>query len=673
MKRVTFSKGAWGIGACVFLTYGFMTPSEGMDEIIASPNWEMIVDEYGYSDLALDLRPGYEGREYLSGEWAAAIGYTMNTYEFWPTWLNPDFIYPDWKSNSDFALESDQRGIFNAYGFAVLRSTIANSVFRILITSEMIDTTNGIPQGVAAQSGPAGAFTTSDRYVFRQSFQITNISGEPLSNVKFFKFLHSLQAVRAVYDDRDYGPALNGYRYTVSQQGHDIGRGGASSLAAVHFDTVALQANVPPTSWEVGRYGIEGQDSHEYGGGKPSVGVHWSVESDALSGLDSFSPPEKWVSGAMRFNLGALAPGASTSIVFLMSLRTDTITQTAQGTAWGNNASGQCRAPAATIREIAAGGSHSLGLGINGGVIGWGTNSSGQINVPPACASNVAAIAAGGNHSLALKKDGTVIGWGDNTYHQISVPSGLTGVEAIAAGGNHSLALKNDGTVIGWGDDTYGQANAPAGMINVIAIAAGGNHSLALKNDGTVIGWGDDTYGQANAPAGMINVIAIAAGGRHSLVLQNDGAVLGWGDITEGQIEVPWFSESVKAIAAGGAHSLALMANGTVVGWGDNSYGQTEVPAGLGRVRAIAAGGTHTLALIAIPPALGISRSGQHAVLSWSAAWAPEIEGAILEQANSLLTGGWAEAPSLGTVDGVLFKVYVPTSVASRFFRLRIP
>ncbi|MEI7898872.1 MAG: hypothetical protein WCK89_01370 [bacterium] len=45
----------------------------------------------------LDNTPGFQGREYLSGEWGAAIGYEVaGKPAVPPQWLEPHFSYPDW-------------------------------------------------------------------------------------------------------------------------------------------------------------------------------------------------------------------------------------------------------------------------------------------------------------------------------------------------------------------------------------------------------------------------------------------------------------------------------------------------------------------------------------------------------------------------------------------------
>ena len=45
---------------------------------LANPHWNITLTDFGYSDFLLDNTPGFEGREYLSGEWGAAVGYQVS-------------------------------------------------------------------------------------------------------------------------------------------------------------------------------------------------------------------------------------------------------------------------------------------------------------------------------------------------------------------------------------------------------------------------------------------------------------------------------------------------------------------------------------------------------------------------------------------------------------------
>jgi alpha-tubulin suppressor-like RCC1 family protein len=165
--------------------------------------------------------------------------------------------------------------------------------------------------------------------------------------------------------------------------------------------------------------------------------------------------------------------------------------------------------------------------------------------------SGVKDIAAGGYHSLALKEDGTVFAWGLNTVGQLGVGgnatrytpvqvSDLTRVKEIEAGEWHSLALRETGSVFAWGANYRGQLGdestqnaykrvAVSNLSGVKTIDAGSFHSLALKTDGTVWAWGansedgqlgDGTKTDRNSPVQVQNLSGvqdISGGGRHSL------------------------------------------------------------------------------------------------------------------------------------------------------------
>jgi hypothetical protein len=163
----------------------------------------------------------------------------------------------------------------------------------------------------------------SNRYVLRQSYEITNISGQEITGLQAFQFLHGLECTRAIYDNRDYGGTFGSYQYDITQRGtstyYDWNTGEEHEIE----DLVAFHSSLEPTAWEVGFFGQETIDDHAWG--KPSVGVHLSVENNSLNGTDFFDPPppnELWVSGAQRYNLGALLPGASVTFDVLLSIRT---------------------------------------------------------------------------------------------------------------------------------------------------------------------------------------------------------------------------------------------------------------------------------------------------------------------------------------------------------------
>lgn len=249
------------------------------------------------------------------------------------------------------------------------------------------------------------------------------------------------------------------------------------------------------------------------------------------------------------------------------------------------------------VTAVAAGGFHSLALKNDGTVWSWGENTNGQLgngaNANATIAQPVSTgqtgvasinrIAAGGSHSLALDVNGHVWAWGYNGYGQLGNNSTtdsnlpvqvlsqdgktpLSNIIAIAAGGAFSVAVDNTGAVWAWGYNGFGQLGDET-LVNkslpvkvtgitapVVAITAGLDHVLALDGNGAVWAWGYNGLGQlgnnttinSSAPVKLLGFIA-------SLTSTVDG---------------------VSPILAAGHHTLARQSDGTLWAWGDNAYSQ---------------------------------------------------------------------------------------------------
>ncbi|KAK2420282.1 Regulator of chromosome condensation (RCC1) family protein [Trifolium repens] len=136
------------------------------------------------------------------------------------------------------------------------------------------------------------------------------------------------------------------------------------------------------------------------------------------------------------------------------------------------------------IVQAAIGGWHCLAVDDHGKAYAWGGNEYGQcgeeperkddngrplrrdIVIPQPCAPKlvVRQVAAGGTHSVVLTREGHVWTWGQpwppGDIKQISVPvrvQGLENIRLIAVGAFHNLALQEDGTLWAWGNNEYGQ------------------------------------------------------------------------------------------------------------------------------------------------------------------------------------------------------------------------
>lgn len=288
----------------------------------------------------------------------------------------------------------------------------------------------------------------------------------------------------------------------------------------------------------------------------------------------------------------------------------------------------------APIRSVSLGGGHSQFLLTDGtvwasgaGFFGCLAEGSRMLSPVPlrieGLPGPVKQVAAGGGHSMALLEDGSVWTWGRDDYGQLGdgadaetkpgraiqqhsgrdypcrfTPSrveGLPEVASIASGGGQSLALLPDGTVLSWGFNDCGQLgdgtnthrNTPSkvdGLAGVTALAGGYHHTLALLEDGTVRGFGLNDRGQLGNGENTNSTRPVEVRGLTGVT--SIAAVGGGSDAEPGNA----------------GHSIALRADGTVWAWGCNDHGElgdgtTEsrnVPTqvtGLSGVRAVTVGG----------------------------------------------------------------------------------
>lgn len=298
---------------------------------LANPHWNITLTDFGYSDFLLDNTPGFEGREYLSGEWGAAVAYQVSGgASVTPQWLQPMFLYPDWPTNSTFTLVSPlTQTALNADNLPVAQSVIANADLQITQRFEMLDTVTGTPMGTTpASAAGAGSFNQSNRYVMKQTYTVKNIAGAAISNIQLFQLLHGLNSQRGLYDNRPYSGPLGNFNHDTTLAGVDAFAAGAGAGLE---DFISFHATTAPTALEIGYYGIEGNGVDNHGTGKPTDGVHRSIEDNWLTtpfntrqGTDYFAPPTRWVSGAQRWELGNLSPGQSVGFDVLLSILTGT-------------------------------------------------------------------------------------------------------------------------------------------------------------------------------------------------------------------------------------------------------------------------------------------------------------------------------------------------------------
>ena len=206
------------------------------------------------------------------------------------------------------------------------------------------------------------------------------------------------------------------------------------------------------------------------------------------------------------------------------------------------------------VREVAAGGIHSLLLSEAGHLYSWGNGSCGQLGhadlevaiekrlshprrVESLASTPCVQIACGGDHSLCLSADGEVFAFGRSTYGQCGhgdtqnvytprpvsrVHLGDRRIVSLSAGGQHSMAIDETRTLHSWGFghsgrcghgmDDHGRCEnvlAPMPILalavsRVLTCACGDMHSAAISEAGEVYTWGCADNGRLGHPAGEV-------------------------------------------------------------------------------------------------------------------------------------------------------------------------
>ncbi|MBP7149877.1 MAG: hypothetical protein KBD01_20310 [Acidobacteria bacterium] len=302
----------------LFLACTVPALAQSNSTLYGQPHWQIELTDFGYSDFALYALPPFPAdalHEMLSGEWAAAI-----LYDGLPEamWLEPNFIYPEWGTNSTFFAEQPISFEVDNDGDGILDglSVVSNSTVRIRLEFTFKDTLAGVAMGLRG-----GAHVLSDRYVLIQTYTVTNVTAQPLNNVRLFQFMHPHPAntevgtVEIVYDpDLHADGSAQDHRYDVTGFAQNSGYTDNFPSGSVFRDHVNFSSSVTPADWGLGHY-------REHFTGKPPCGLHCSVESNTLANELAFGPDQ--VAGATMWDLGNLAPNASATVAVQLAVRSE--------------------------------------------------------------------------------------------------------------------------------------------------------------------------------------------------------------------------------------------------------------------------------------------------------------------------------------------------------------
>jgi alpha-tubulin suppressor-like RCC1 family protein len=239
--------------------------------------------------------------------------------------------------------------------------------------------------------------------------------------------------------------------------------------------------------------------------------------------------------------------------------------------------------PEGSVSMISAGLNHSCALMMTAGVKCWGQNDYGQIGSDTGTVGlsqlpldvmnlevDVRRVAAGGSRTCAVTLDGAVKCWGINTHGELGDgtitsrwwPVDVAGLGSSAVDVSIGLkainwALGRAGGVVYWadngtGDFIYTPQSIPTLGAGIETISAGHRHGCALTVSGEARCWGWNESGEIGTDAVAYSFEALAV------------ASLG---------------EDVIAVCAGGAadacaHSCAVTRLGRILCWGCNIQGQ---------------------------------------------------------------------------------------------------
>lgn len=365
----------------------------------------------------------------------------------------------------------------------------------------------------------------------------------------------------------------------------------------------------------------------------PNEYAYQKVSAGSTCGAALTTDGRAWAWGQFFNNLGSNFPEEVTFI--------DVAAGTNHCIALDENGNVFCRPPFFTdgcdntptslFQQIDAGGSHNIGLTLDGEIEMWGANGFidglGLSWIPKGVFEQVS---TGWYHNAALNQDGQIVTWGCG-WDTTEVPTDMTFRE-VAAGDQMNIGIKQDGSVFCWGEDVlYYNPLTPEGFVtstvcagnghlsivneqtgrvycvgdddacegvpsaeNFIQIDAGESHTVGLVEEGLIYCWGKNQFGQCESPKGLI-AKSVASGSFHSMALSLDGHITCWGSNSFGQCDAP--SDTVFAQVSGGMfHSVGLTQDGVITCWGLNNFGQCDAPAGDGFIM-VDAGTWHSVAI----------------------------------------------------------------------------
>lgn len=281
----------------------------------------------------------------------------------------------------------------------------------------------------------------------------------------------------------------------------------------------------------------------------------------------------------------------------------------------------------------------------------FGSNGSGQLGIgneedvssPQVCLfdeenpGEIRQIVAGGNHTLVLFESGELYFAGSNVdgraglarlgqkvdrFHKAGL--GLLKVKLCAAMWEASVIVTTDEEVYTFGTGSKGELGIgqilvsephklldfPPPTEKIVDMASGVSHTVVLLSNGDVWGWGNGRKGQLGEPAAIVQtprkiqglnftVVRVICGREFTYLVgdprEGHHAVLGL-DKWNIKSNAPPNALQWKNIGASWGSIFVLKQSGKIESWGRNDHGQLA-PLGLPAIVELAVGSEHVLAL----------------------------------------------------------------------------
>lgn len=168
----------------------------------------------------------------------------------------------------------------------------------------------------------------------------------------------------------------------------------------------------------------------------------------------------------------------------------------------------------------------------------------------------------------------------------LDFPPSSESIVDIASGVGHTVVVLSNGDVWGWGNGRKGQLGEPAAYVQIPRKIQGLNFSVVRAVCGREFTYlvGDPQDGQhavlgldkwnvkSSAPPNVLHWKSIGASWCSIFVLKTSGRIESWGRNDHGQLVPPELPKIVK-LAVGSEHVLALTEDMTVVCWGWGEHG----------------------------------------------------------------------------------------------------